>query len=84
MKLCTKCNKEHPIDRFPLTKAGSHTRRSICKDCKNSYTQLYRTGVRLTPVEEHVKNNPIDHSIVPSARMSVWDRPVYVQKPWGR
>lgn len=31
MKICTKCNEDKPLERFPVNDFGKHV--STCKDC---------------------------------------------------
>ena len=42
-KICTKCGRELPIDRFHWRSKTDGTRRSECKDCHNEYMKkVYR------------------------------------------
>lgn len=42
MKLCTKCNKEKHNNEFFANKNGKDGLYSICKECKNKTSKIYR------------------------------------------
>ena len=47
LKVCTKCRRELPLDRFPVDKRGKDGHSTFCKDCRSEYYKNhYRLGKR--------------------------------------
>jgi hypothetical protein len=78
MKMCNKCKTFKPLDRFALKGVGKTARRGTCKDCTNAYEREAKKRRRWKGANFDLT------AVVQPARMSVFDRPVYVPPKWGR
>ena len=56
-KVCTKCNKEKPLDEFPYRGANRKDLRAWCKSCKNKEACNYRARVKKQDPEQYFKTN---------------------------
>lgn len=43
-KICSKCEKNKPIELFVKNKTCKNGRSNVCKECQNNYSREYRKG----------------------------------------
>ena len=58
-KVCAKCHRELPLDRFGNNKKSLDGKKSYCKDCENENCRKYREKVR-RPRKPKVKSTALE------------------------